>query len=64
MPPNPIPNFTVRDRAPLIDRVALYGEFASVMIPRTKLHNDVIDRAAYVFITGCYVSPQHEGQSD
>ncbi|KIC28158.1 hypothetical protein [Leisingera sp. ANG-S5] len=45
-----------RDRKPLIDRAGLYGEFASEMVSGTKLHADISDRAAYMYITGTYPS--------
>lgn len=50
------PQPQVRFRRPPIDRPALYGDFASEMIPGEKLHQDISDRAAYMFITGCYPS--------
>lgn len=47
---------SIRHRRPPVDRVALYGEFAPYMFRGEKLHDDISDRAAYVFITGYFPS--------
>lgn len=47
---------TFRRRNPPIDRRAVYGDFAAEMIPGTKLHGDIADRAAFMLITGIFPS--------
>lgn len=46
----------VRDRKPLTESARLFGSFASEIDNCPKLHDDVRDRAAYVFITGNFPS--------
>lgn len=47
---------TVRHRKPPIDRRTVYGDYASEMIPGTRLHEEIADRAAFVLITGIFPS--------
>ena len=34
----------------------LYGKYASQMVPGERFHSEMIDRAAYVYIVGCFPS--------
>lgn len=52
--PKQLYNFQTRTRTQPVDRGHLYGDFATEMDRDSKLHCDISDRAAYMYITGNY----------
>lgn len=50
-------NDQIRSRRAPTRRQRLYGVFAPRMVPGEKFHNDMRDRAAYVYVTG--LLPSH-----
>lgn len=46
----------IRDRRPPCGDRPMYGDYAPQMQKGTKFYTDVVDRAAYMYVTGCFPS--------
>lgn len=54
----------IRSRTKRPEHESMYGEYARQMKKRKKFFHDMVDRAAYVYVTGCFPSHLRKPNTD